>query len=121
MVTLLHSPVCTARFWLSFGCGKPWDHQEAVLPPQCIFGTDNMTVCKSLLLGLENRIFGRPIRQWFEAMRASKLQLLLFMVSADYASANLVVLQLLKALVLLDIAVASGCYVWFWFERCGCH
>ena len=105
MVTLMHSLVCTARFWMSFGCGKPWDHQEAVLPPQCIIGTDNITVCKALLLGLENRVFGCPIREWFTKrftnMRCSDLQLLLFMVSADYACANLVVLHLLWALALV--------------------
>ena len=120
MVTLMHSLVCTARFWMSFGCGKPWDHQEAVLPPQCIIGTDNITVCKALLLGLENRVFGCPIREWFTNMRCSHLQLLLFMVSADYVSANLVVLQMLGALAIVDFA-AAGCFVWFYFERCGCH
>ena len=47
MITLLHSIVCTARFWMSFQCGKPFDHQEAVIPPQCILGTDAVTVTKA--------------------------------------------------------------------------
>ena len=121
MITLLHSIVCTARFWMSFQCGKPFDHQEAVIPPQCILGTDAVTVTKAILLALETRVFGRPIKEWLQAMRASKLQLLVFMISADYASANLKVIQLVKALVVLDFAAASGTFVWFWFERCGCH
>ena len=61
MLIVLRSLVQTTRFWMSFGSGKPWDHQEAVLPPKNMYGTDGVTVCKTLLLGLENRIFGwRP-------------------------------------------------------------
>ena len=121
VVELLHSLVCTCRFWLSKSDGKPYDHQEAVLPPQSIYSTDNVTVCKGLLLVMESRIFGCGFRDWITKLSTSGLELMLCLVSADYASSNLNVLDLLRAIVLVRAAIAVACCVWFHFERCGCH
>ena len=120
VTVLLSSLVHTCRFWMSKSDGTPFGHQEAVLPPQSIYGTDNVTICKSLLLGMQNRVFGCGIRDWIVKLSTSGLQLLLCIWSADYASANLNVLDVVKALLLVRDATAS-CLVWFHFERCGCH
>ena len=112
VVTLLHSLVQTCRFWMSLGTGKPYCHQEAVLPPQCIYGTDNVTVCKSLLLGMEGLLFGCGIREWISNLSSSGLQLLLCMVRADDASSNLNVLDVFKAIFLiLDVAACCVLYL----------
>ena len=122
ITVVVSSLVHTCRFWLSKSDGTAFGHQEAVLPPQSIYGTDNATICKSLLLGMQNRVFGCSIRDWIAGLSSSGLQLLLCIWSADYASANLNVLDVIKALLLVrDATIAASCLIWFHFERCGCH
>ena len=105
VVTLLHSLVQTCRFWMSLDTGKPYGHQEVALPPQCFYDIDNVTVCKSLLLGMEGRIYGCG---GISNLSSSGLQLLLCMVSADDASSNLNVLDVSKAIFLIrDVAACS--------------
>ena len=122
--TLLHSLVQSCRFWLTMPSGVPYGHQEAVLPPVSVFGTDHATIGKTLLLGLQNRVFGQDIRQWIAQLGSRGVQLMMFIVSSDYASSNLVVLDVIRALVMAAHDGAAGCLmtlIWWHFERCGCH
>ena len=117
VVSLVHSLVMSVRLFHEDLQAREIGVGEAVIPPIVVESQDAVTIGKTLVSNVETRITGMPIRQFIQQLSGLGVVLLIVLMSADSASANLSCMMVLKAIHM----VALPLFVMWHFEPCGVH
>lgn len=117
IVSLVHSMVMSVRLFHEDLQAQEIGEGEAVIPPIVVESQDAVTICKTLVSNIETRITGMPIRQFIQQLSGLGVVLLIVLMSADSASANLSCMMVLKAMHIAALPL----FVMWHFEPCGVH
>ena len=117
IVSLVHSMVMSVRLAHCSVNGDVIDRGEAVIPPVHVETQDAKTICKTIIKNVETRVMGLTVRRWIQELALLNVVLLIVLMSADSASANLSCMLALRALHCVAVSMFS-----YWhFEPCGVH
>ena len=117
IVSLVHSMVMSVRLAHYSVNGDVIDRGEAVIPPVHVETQDAKTIGKTIIKNVETRVMGLTVRRWIQELALLNVVLLIVLMSADSASANLSCMLALRALHCVSVSIFS-----YWhFEPCGVH
>ena len=117
IVSLVHSMVMSVRLAHHSVKGDLIDRGEAVIPPVHVATQDAKTIGKTIVKNVETRVMGFAVRRWIQELAFLNVVLLIVLLSADSASANLSCMLALRALH----CVAVNMHAFWHFEPCGVH
>ena len=117
IVSLVHSMVMSVRIVHEDMEGTVLGSGELVIPPVVVESQDAVTIGKTIVNNVENRMTDMPIRDFIRGLAGLGVVLVVVLMSADSASANLSCMMVLKAIHMIALPV----FVYWHFEPCGVH